>query len=245
METNKLFRQGSSWNPPPETFLLLNEIAVNAHIHVAPKIQNLSKSKCKSIDSLAKDHSIVIKQADKGGALVAWDRDDYISEGHRQLNDWMFYEKQACDMTLVDKLLNDKINPVIHKMLLTDNPRTPEFISSRKYTRPNSCPGRPIVSGNGGPTEKHSGFIHLILCLLSRTWHISYNWFNNMNSVDPYWSRWMWHPCIQIFWFLKARGLLGKPLVWYPPIPLPFQATRWTLKLLKRIYYWSIMYEDI
>lgn len=86
----------------------------------------------------------------------------------------MFYSKQACDMTvsnttlinrLVDELLsNNEIDVHIHRMLLTADPRTPEFYLLPKIHKGKTpCPGRPIISGNGGPTEKISGFIDLIL----------------------------------------------------------------------------------
>ena len=36
---------------------------------------------------LANDRSIVIKKADKGPCVVVWDREDYIAEASKQLND--------------------------------------------------------------------------------------------------------------------------------------------------------------
>lgn len=125
----------------------MNEIAINKHTPVAPKKRNLTKTQCKCIDKLARDTSIVIKQADKGGAFVVWDCVDYITEGLRQLHDLMFYTKQACDMTvanttqvnhLVDRLLEtQEIDGHIHQMLLTEDPHTPNFICPPKFTRTN------------------------------------------------------------------------------------------------------------
>lgn len=179
MEQNKLFKKLSTWNPPLgplglETFLTLHEIAVNNFTPRAPKKQNLTKACRKALEDLSKDNSIVLKQANKGGAFVIWGRDDYITEAHRQLGDAMFYCKQACDMTLsnttlvnrlVDRLLsNNEIDAHMHKMLVTTDPRTPEFYLLPKIHKGKTpCPGRPIISGNGGPTEKISGFIDLIL----------------------------------------------------------------------------------
>ena len=42
---------------------------------------------------------IIIKSADKGGAVVVWRRDLYIAEAERQLNNEMFYEKLDKDPT--------------------------------------------------------------------------------------------------------------------------------------------------
>ena len=37
--------------------------------------------------SLKDDPSVIIKGADKGSVVVVWDREDYLKEEHRQLDD--------------------------------------------------------------------------------------------------------------------------------------------------------------
>ena len=41
--------------------------------------------------SLAGDRSIIIKPPDKGSCVVAWDREDYLAEGYKQLCDTSTY----------------------------------------------------------------------------------------------------------------------------------------------------------
>ena len=43
--------------------------------------------------SLQNDRSVVIKPADKGSALVVWDRTDYLKEAERKLSDGKTYDK--------------------------------------------------------------------------------------------------------------------------------------------------------
>ena len=48
---------------------------------------NLSKEEWQYKRLLANDRSIVIKKADKDSCMVVWDREDYIAEASKQLND--------------------------------------------------------------------------------------------------------------------------------------------------------------
>ena len=50
-----------------------------------------------SIYPLPRDKNIVIKSADKGSAVVVWDRDDYIKEAEKQLGDKEIYEEVCND----------------------------------------------------------------------------------------------------------------------------------------------------
>ena len=60
---------------------------------------------------LAKDRSIVIKKADKGSCVVVWDREDYIAEASKQLNDESVYKSvKFKDKTLQD--LTEKSNNI-------------------------------------------------------------------------------------------------------------------------------------
>ena len=53
---------------------------------------NLSGDKWKALRILADDRSIVIKDADKGSSVEIWDRDDYLQEASKQLQDTNIYE---------------------------------------------------------------------------------------------------------------------------------------------------------
>ena len=55
--------------------------------------QNLSAQEIEALLLLKNDNNIIIKKADKGGATVIMDLDNYLKEGYRQLNDTKYYKK--------------------------------------------------------------------------------------------------------------------------------------------------------
>ena len=59
---------------------------------------NLRKRERDAIYSLKNDNSIIIKEADKGSAVVVWDRDDYLRETKNQLNNKNVYKKLTGDV---------------------------------------------------------------------------------------------------------------------------------------------------
>ena len=102
-----------------------------------PKKKNLTKEEYKAIKSLKNNTDIIIKPADKGSAIVILDKQSYINEGQRQLNDSMFYGKTNSNYT--GEVIN-RINLHVHNMLqrgeisqstcnylTTDNDRTQQF----------------------------------------------------------------------------------------------------------------------
>ena len=72
---------------------------------------NFSQEEWQCMRLLAKDRSIVIKKADKGSCVVVWDREDYIAEASKQLNDESVYKSvKFKDKTLQD--LAEKSNNI-------------------------------------------------------------------------------------------------------------------------------------
>lgn len=57
------------------------------------KRHNLSKSEAIALKTLKCNKDIVIRKADKGNTIVILNRDDYITEGHKQLHNGIHYEK--------------------------------------------------------------------------------------------------------------------------------------------------------
>jgi len=64
---------------------------------------NLTREEKEAMKSLKEDTSIVIKEADKGSAVVVWDREDYLQEAAKQLGDNETY----------DEVFGDCISPLI------------------------------------------------------------------------------------------------------------------------------------
>ena len=75
---------------------------------ISKKECNLSKDEKDALRSLSKRDDIVIKRADKGGAIVVWKKDLYVSEAERQLSDNLFYEQMPSDLTSHNNLIISK-----------------------------------------------------------------------------------------------------------------------------------------
>ena len=58
---------------------------------------NLITEERSALYDLKNNKNIVIKSADKGSAVVVWDRDDYIKEAEKQLGDKDIYEEVCND----------------------------------------------------------------------------------------------------------------------------------------------------
>uniref|UniRef100_A0A8C6WYX0 Reverse transcriptase domain-containing protein n=1 Tax=Neogobius melanostomus TaxID=47308 RepID=A0A8C6WYX0_9GOBI len=133
--------------------------------------ENLTKEQRLELNLIQKDNSIVIKSADKGGAIVILDRSTYVNEVQRQLCNTNFYRKLDHNPTSTFKskiknkldslLLNNEITKSEHAFMYVDSPVTPVLYIlpkiHKQYT--DAPPGRPIVSSIGSLTEKISAFI--------------------------------------------------------------------------------------
>jgi len=172
---NRKFKKKSTYNPrgPPalEAMILTNEISLNKRPEAKhPKLANISRAERMAITSLTNNPNIIIKPADKGSAVVVLNREDYISEGYKQLSDAKFYRKVDTDLTshhmkrvqsYINHLFaNGEISAQVSHYL-TDS----ECKTSKLYLLPKihkgkiPPPGRPIVSANGCPTEKISQLV--------------------------------------------------------------------------------------
>ena len=172
------FREPSKWKPPPvtslELFIRQNEMDLLTHKVPSHKFHNLPKGEQAAIKSLSSNKSIVIKPADKGGAVVVQNVLDYINEGLRQLSDPKFYIETQEDLTtqhtkdinyFLRTMLDSKdIDDKCYEYLYVSKERTSLFYMLPKiHKNSKTPPGRPIVSGNGCPTERISQFVDFFL----------------------------------------------------------------------------------
>ena len=74
---------------------------------------NLTKGERDAVYSLKNANSIIIKEADKGSAVVVWDREDYLKEVKNQLNDKNVYKELTGD---VEGALEKIIKTVLKKV---------------------------------------------------------------------------------------------------------------------------------
>ena len=152
----------SKWTPPPGRFGSLdyyiskcrsevNKLDFKRHLET----DNLSPGERAALTSLRQRADIVIKPADKGGAVVVWDRNLYIQEAERQLSDSTFYERLDRDFTMD---YNKTVCEVVKEANFQHAPSILSWkILSRFYLLPKihkpGNPGRPIVSACNCPTE--------------------------------------------------------------------------------------------
>ena len=174
----------SKWTPPEGQFSSLdffikkcrhdiNKLKFNCNT----KFSNLSSEEWSALKSLKKRKDIVIKAADKGGAVVVWRADLYQKEALRQLSDTSFYAKVDKDLTLINQnIVKNTINDLIAKQelpataknLIITTPRTSCIYFLPKIRKPNN-PGRPIVSTCSCPTELISSYLNKIMALIVKT----------------------------------------------------------------------------
>ena len=174
----------SKWTPPEGQFASLdffvkkcrhdiNKLNFNRNT----KFSNLSSEERAALKNLSKRKDIIVKAADKGGALVVWRADLYQKEALRQLSDTSFYAKVDKDLTSTNQqIVKSTINDLIVKQelpatatnLVITTPRTSCIYFLPKIHKPNN-PGRPIVSACSCPTELISSYLDKIMAPLVRS----------------------------------------------------------------------------
>ena len=127
--------------------------------------------------TLADDRTIVIKKADKGSCVVVWDRNDYIKEAEKQLNDTNVYTDVCFNEKLLQELVGTsnklfqnlkakgKIYFTYQYKKVTNLGKL--YILPKIHKRLANVPGRSVISNCGTPTEKASEFLdhHLKLVM--------------------------------------------------------------------------------
>lgn len=193
------FTPKSYWSPPnaqlpPQILNLIktdNEYFQN-HFNVGRIKSNLTVEEIKALTELKGNKQIIIKPADKGSAVVILDRDQYLEEGYRQLNDKTYYLKLKKPIyhetvPLVEKIINNLnqkkfINLKQKNYLLgSAEPRGRLFYmlpkihkDPAKWSVPFQVPpGRPIVSDCDSETYYTAEYLDYFLTPLS-TKHASY-----------------------------------------------------------------------
>ncbi|CAJ0958904.1 unnamed protein product [Ranitomeya imitator] len=183
-------RVPSQFQPPrshhaTETFIELvdREIKLLSHEHrlgFYPSHPNLSRSEKVALRSLRDNKQIIIKPADKGGAIVVMDRTSYSQEIHRQLSDQETYAIIQRDPTTI---VRSKINGVITHYLDRNiiDKKTATFLSNLHpitpvfYVLPKihkslvNPPGRPIVASTDSILSPLSILLEKVLTPLVKT----------------------------------------------------------------------------
>ena len=133
------------------------------------RFNNLAKEERNELYNLRDDPNIMIKGADKGSEVVFWDREDYLKEASKQLEDQDVYEKVQNDpSTLINtsmrnlekiRIRGDLSNDTLNYFLVKD-PKFAKFqLLPEIHKHLYNVPGRLAISNCGFYTENISSFL--------------------------------------------------------------------------------------
>lgn len=193
------FTVKSTWIPPPHKLPPQLNTWIKKDLDEFKKTflplrqsSNLTSQEAEALKQLKDNKQIVIKPADKGSAIVIMDREQYLWEGYRQLNDTKYYKKLKKPIYLdtvpqVKKIISSLytkrfINAKQKSYLIGQGEPRPRIFymlpkihkDSKKWSRPHKIPpGRPIVSDCSSETYFTAEYLDHYLNPLS-TGHPSY-----------------------------------------------------------------------
>jgi len=168
---DKSFTPNAGINPQLDIFLSTVKTDIVSHQHQLVH-HNLDTNLRQALKDIRSDGSIIIKPADKGGAVVIMDKTQYIDKAETLLNDKRHYRRVYKDFTeeytdqiaeyIKTKVGIKELSKEVGVFVTPIRPRTPIFYILPKIHKVNA-PGRPIVSAVSGPTDNLSRFIDNIL----------------------------------------------------------------------------------
>ena len=133
------------------------------------KYNNITSKERQALYDLKNDKSIVIKSADKGSAVVVWDRENYIKEAKKQLGDSDVYEKVPDDPEPLISTIHRTIEKIrkrgdlkketIKYFEVKDTKFARFYLLPKIHKRLNNVPGRPAISNCSYYTENISAFL--------------------------------------------------------------------------------------
>ena len=123
-KTNKKWRPDKNHHTV-ETYVEATKNALETEVRNSNKnkyYNNLTKGERKALKELADQNDINITKADKGGAVVIIDVEDYVKEAEHQLSNKDAYKKLRYDPTQTHaRLVNDTITRFKNDKLITKN----------------------------------------------------------------------------------------------------------------------------
>ena len=123
---------------------IINDLKTNLRKNENKFWNNLDTNQRKALLDLANDALIIIKPADKGGAIVSMNSNDYSEACLNSLLNTDFYKELPNDANPEYKAkINDKIDDLLSKELINNfeasnlkqRSRTPISMDCRKYTK--------------------------------------------------------------------------------------------------------------
>ncbi|XP_053398132.1 uncharacterized protein LOC128556608 [Mercenaria mercenaria] len=190
-----LVRNKTGWNPPKSKDKVLEEVIQSLKEYPTDSNAsikgNLSKNSKTALKTLLDNTSLIIKEADKGGAVVCMDKKYYRDKILEMLSDTSYYESidEHAD-SRTQRLIHDTINkygkglmkeekdyllnfeyttsyfyglPKIHKSKIIADELKKQNSEYIKVPIPDDVPFRPIVGGPNSVTQRLSHFLDIIL----------------------------------------------------------------------------------
>ena len=168
------FRPKSTFNPRKkdtviETYLSsLEERLLEIDIS-SKRFNNLTKEESNALYNLRDAPTIIITGADKGSAVVIWDRDNYLKEASMQLEDKDVYKEVQNDpSTLINiiiyalekiRIRGDLFNDTLNYFLVKDPKFARFYLLPKIHKDLHNVPGRLVISNCGLYTENISSFL--------------------------------------------------------------------------------------
>ena len=171
-DCNTKFKPKSTFNPKNkdviiETYLSSLEEKLRDIYILKDNFNNLSKEERDALYSLKNDNAILIKGADKGSAVVVWDREDYLKEAHKQLSEEV-YAEVTNDPSTLESAIFTALNKIRDRgdlsadnleYFFNEDPKFARFYLLPKIHKLLHVPVRPVVSNFGYYTENISSFL--------------------------------------------------------------------------------------
>ena len=202
-----LFEDGTKYEPHPfytntgykpktscnaiENYIFATKLELSK-LSITKRKSNITKAELEALKSLQNNNDIVIRKADKNSTLCVLNKENYIKEGLRQLNDNIHYEeitqpktteivKRVSEMIetlysekkiddITKRYINAEINNknlgkffLLPKLHKIDNKIIDEIETNYPIRKDLLIPGRPIVSLCGTPLHNLGHFIDYIL----------------------------------------------------------------------------------
>ena len=232
------FRIKGTWTPPPHRDPALDafiEAVEHDILNITPKPvrDNLTTRERDALKQLRRRTDIIIKSTDRGSGTVIMDRDWYINECKRQLNDIKFYRLLDTDITCdiqtrirvyVQRMHKDNIiDDETKRFLIHTDPKAGRFYILPKIHKQGN-PGRPIVSTEQSSHRTHLSFhrlpsqtscSHYTEHRSSKTRHTSFINLTNLDVylVTPFLSHLTFLHFIPTFHITKVSTLVGTTLI--------------------------------
>lgn len=206
---DKMFIKPSTWEPEdkklqPSTNTLIDklrnstattlndyQLKDDGHYYLKNPKYNLTREQRQSLQALRNNDNIIIKPADKGGMVCILDKQAYLKEAFRQLNNTKYYTQipQSLKFDLIPQI-NDILQRIYEKNFISleqlqylkahKNDRLRRFYLLPKIHKPRDKwphqdmpEGRPIVSDCGTESRRISEYIDYFLAPLAHK-HPSY-----------------------------------------------------------------------